>query len=141
MIRTSLTEYCFTPALQDSIVTELLSNTSEMETFIMRFHHQMPESACTASRAYISALTISAGYLFGGLIPLMPYFIANTNHVAFMWSVAVMVVALFLFGFGKTMVLGEGKKWVCCQAGVQMVLLGGVAAAAAMGSVKAIGGG
>lgn len=105
----------------------------------MRFHHQLPETAGTASRAYVSAVTIAAGYFFGGLVPLMPYFLAATNQIAFAWSVAVMAVALFTFGYAKTLLLGEGKKRQCLWAGAQMVVLGGVAAAAAMGCVRAVG--
>lgn len=51
-----------------------------------------------------------------------------------------MAVSLFVFGYVKTFLVGEINKLVCAKAGVQMVVLGGVAAAAAMGCVKAIGG-
>lgn len=85
-------------------------------------------------------MTIAAGYFFGGLVPLTPYFLAETNRIAFLWSIAVMAVALFAFGYVKTVLVGEGSKVLCAKAGVQMMVLGGVAAAAAMGCVMAIGG-
>lgn len=120
------------------MANQLLASQSRTEDFLMRFHHQLPESSNTSSRAYTSALTISLGYVLGGLTPLTPYFIFETNQVAFFWSVAVMAVALFIFGYSKTMLVGEAKKMACLKAGLQMVVLGGVAAAAAMGCVKAL---
>lgn len=105
----------------------------------MRFHHDLPESQADASRAYISALTIALGYFLGGLVPLMPYFFAENNQVALYWSIGVMAVALFVFGYVKTFLVGEEKRMLCVKAGLQMMVLGGVAAAAAMGCVKAIG--
>lgn len=56
-----------------------------------------------------------------------------------MFSVIVMAIALFAFEFGKTILVGEKSKWVCVQGGVQMMVLGGLAAGAAMGIVKALG--
>lgn len=106
----------------------------------MRFHHQLSGSANESNRVYISALTIALGYFIGGLIPLMPYFIFETNQVALLWSIGEMAVSLFVFGYVKTFLVGEINKLVCAKAGVQMMVLGGVAAAAAMGCVKAIGG-
>lgn len=105
----------------------------------MRFHHELPASQAEGSRAYISALTIAAGYFFGGLVPLAPYFFVHDNAIALLWSIGVMAFALFVFGYAKTVLLGEENKGACAKAGIQMVLLGGVAAAAAMGCVKAIG--
>lgn len=140
LVTCTLEEYGFPDGLLDSIATELSRSASNTERFLMRFHHrQLPESSGTASRPYISALTISLGYFLGGLTPLAPYFVFHTNQMAFLWSVAVMGVALFLFGYIKTWLVGEAKKSVCFKGGVQMVCLGGVAAAAAMGCVKAIG--
>lgn len=105
----------------------------------MHFHHQLPESSNSALRPYISALTIALGYVLGGLVGLTPYFIFEVNQTAFFWSIAVMAVTLFAFGYSKTLLVGEGKRLACLKGGVQMMVLGGAAAAAAMGCVKAIG--
>lgn len=105
----------------------------------MRFHHDLPESQADVSRAYISALTIALGYLLGGLVPLTPYFFVNNNQTALFWSIGVMAFALFVFGYVKTLLVGEEERLLCVKAGVQMMVLGGVAAGAAMGCVKAIG--
>lgn len=105
----------------------------------MRFHHGLTEDQSRPSRAYISALTITCGYFFGGFIPLLPYFFAGDIETALAFSVLVMAIALFVFGYGKTLLVGERSRWVCVQGGLQMVVLGGLAAGAAMGIVKALG--
>ncbi|GAB7353655.1 hypothetical protein MBLNU459_g4064t1 [Dothideomycetes sp. NU459] len=141
LIKAAFDSYGLSADVSNMVATQLLASApANTENFIMRFHHNLPDSANAASRAYVSALTIAAGYFFGGLVPLTPYFLAQTNQVAFRWSVAVMAVALFVFGYVKTLLVGEGKRLSCAKAGVQMMVLGGVAAAAAMACVKAVGG-
>ena len=70
----------------------------------------------------------------------MPYLFYSQVQQAFVTSVAVMALALFVFGWVKTSLVGETSRWVCLQNAVQMTVLGGVAAAAAVGAVKVIGG-
>jgi hypothetical protein len=47
---------------------------------------------------------------------------------------------LFGFGWVKTRLLKERNWEVCARNGVQMVVMGSLAAGAAMGCVKAVGG-
>jgi VIT1/CCC1 family predicted Fe2+/Mn2+ transporter len=105
----------------------------------MAFHHQMPTPA--ASRPLVSALTIASGYMLGGLVPLIPYFIAHDVLVALWWSIGVMAVALFAFGWVKTGVVqgwcGLRNMRAAAWEGCQMVAVGGAAAGAAVGIVKA----
>jgi len=140
LVKESLATFNLSDQTLEAVAQELGQNESEMQNFLMRFHHQLPESASEASRAYISAITISGGYFFGGLLPLIPYFVAATNQIAFLWSVGIMAFVLFVFGYVKTMLLGEGQKWNCFVSGIQMLICGGVAAAAAVVCVKAIAG-
>ncbi len=121
------------------MVDSLLASSPDMVDFLMRFHHQLAEADYAPSRAYISGLTIASGYILGGLVALLPYLFVSSIHDAFMGSVALMALASFAFGWAKTSLVGGGDRWVCLQNGVQMLLLGGVAAGAAMGCVKAVG--
>ncbi|CAD0014955.1 unnamed protein product [Aureobasidium pullulans] len=139
IIKTTFNSYGLTEDVLDAFATQISSCPKKSETFIMRFHHDLPESQADTSRAYISALTIALGYLLGGLVPLTPYFFVSNNQTALCWSIGVMAFALFVFGYIKTLLVGEEKRLLCVKAGVQMMVLGGVAAAAAMGCVKAIG--
>lgn len=139
MVCATFSSYDFSEEALSSMTNSLLASPTQMVDFLMRFHHQLTEADYAPSRAYVSGLTISAGYFFGGLVPLLPYFLAQSVHKAFFWSMVVMVVALFAFGWSKTSLLGEKSSYVCLTNAFQMILLGGVAAGAAMGCVKAIG--
>ncbi|GAB7358363.1 hypothetical protein MBLNU230_g2433t1 [Neophaeotheca triangularis] len=138
MVREAFAHFGFDEEIVRSMVAALRDEPERMVEFLMRFHRQLAEADFTASRAYVSGLTISAGYFFGGLVPLVPYLIFARIRDAFIGSVTVMALALFAFGWFKTSLVGESNRWVCLKSSVQMVLLGGVAAGAAMGCVKAI---
>lgn len=81
------------------------------------------------------------GYFLGGFIPLVPYFFALDVLSGLYISVGVMALALFAFGYGKTCVVagwsGPRQVWQGVCGGLQMVVVGGVAAGAAMGLVMA----
>lgn len=122
-------------------LTSHLSSSPNLCDFVMQFQHcsEPPH----ATRALTSALTIAMGYFFGGLLPLLPYFFVGKGQVyeGLYISIAVMVVALFVFGYVKTCVVEgwDGGKAVRagCYGGVQMVVVGSAAAGAAMGLVRA----
>lgn len=132
--------YGFSTEAMSDITKKLLACPDNMVNFLMRFHHQLTQDDYTASRALKSGLTISAGYFFGGLVPLLPYLLFASMQTAFMGSVIVMLLALFAFGWIKTALLAEKDQSVCLRNGVQMVVMGSLAAGAAMGCVKAVGG-
>ena len=121
-------------------LTRHLADSPRLADFVMQFQHCEEEPA--SSRAFTSAITIAVGYFLGGLLPLVPYFCVGTNQVyeGLYISIGVMVVALFLFGYVKTCVVvgWDGGKNIRagCYGGVQMVVVGGAAAGAAMGLVR-----
>lgn len=106
--------------------------------FVMQFQHCAEAPA--ASRAFTSALTIALAYFLGGILPLVPYFFCDTVGEGLFWSMAVMAIVLFIFGYGKTCAVTgwRGSKNIreASFGGVQMVIVGGVAASSAMGLVK-----
>lgn len=143
----SLVHSIFTPyGLPNSTIATvsktLHDSPTELLDFLMRFHHQLPPPA--ANRAFVSAATIAMGYFVGGFVPLLPYFCVKRGEVLLaLWiSIGVMVVALFVFGWVKTGVVGgwRGREnvWRCVRGALQMVVVGGVAAGAAVGLVRAI---
>jgi VIT1/CCC1 family predicted Fe2+/Mn2+ transporter len=120
-------------------LTSHLSQSPQLVDFVMRFKHCAEAPA--DNRALTSALTIAMGYFFGGLLPLLPYFAVGVDEVykGLYISIAVMIVALFVFGYVKTCaVVGWKGKAIRegCVGGVQMVVVGSAAAAAAMGLVR-----
>ena len=70
----------------------------------MNFQHHSP--APEASRAITCALTIATGYFLGGFIPLLPYFFVGREEVlqALWWSLGVMALSLFAFGYGLSLI-------------------------------------
>lgn len=140
----SLISDIFAPyELPDQLVSELsshLADSPQLPSFLMNFHHTLPEPS--GSRALTCAMTIALGYFIGGFVPLIPYFFVGPEDAfhALSWSAATMVVALFMFGYGKTCFVSGWKRRENVLrglfGGVQMVVVGGVAAGAAMGLVK-----
>lgn len=139
MVKSTFDKYDFSEQTLNSMTSNLLAEPMQMVDFLMRFHHQLAEADFAPSRAYVSGLTISLGYFFGGLVPLLPYLFVSSVDRAFVGSILVMALALFAFGWAKTAFVGETSRWACFKSGVQMMMLGGVAAGAAMGCVKAVG--
>jgi VIT1/CCC1 family predicted Fe2+/Mn2+ transporter len=124
--------------LQDLV--RYLGDSPQLVDFVMKFHHCEEEPA--SSRAFTSAITIAVAYFLGGLLPLIPYFCIGDEDVylGLYISIGVMVLALFGFGYAKEgVVIGfKGRKNIrlCCFSGVQMVVVGSVAAGSAMGLVR-----
>ncbi|KAJ9213597.1 hypothetical protein DTO166G4_4847 [Paecilomyces variotii] len=129
--------------LPSNLLSELTTHLSEspnLPSFLMNFHHTLPEPS--GSRAVLCAITIALGYFIGGFVPLLPYFFVGPHDafIALRWSIATMVVTLFLFGYGKTCYVsgwkGAGNIRRGVIGGVQMVIVGGLAAGSAMALVK-----
>ncbi|KAH6998898.1 Ccc1 family [Ilyonectria sp. MPI-CAGE-AT-0026] len=90
----------------------------------------------------LSGLSISVGYAIGGIIPLCPYFLASTVGMGLGWSICLCLIALFIFGSGKSWVLrGQGMGWRCIWEGLQMLILGMMAAGTAVACVRLVEGG
>jgi VIT1/CCC1 family predicted Fe2+/Mn2+ transporter len=119
-------------------LTRHLAESPRLVDFVMQFQHCEEEPA--ANRALESAATIALGYFVGGLLPLLPYFFVHSVYTGLYFSIAVMFIALFLFGYGKTCVVvgWTGGKNIreAYYGGVQMVIVGSVAAGASMGLVR-----
>ncbi|KAM3065076.1 Protein ccc1 [Clarireedia jacksonii] len=119
-------------------LTNHLSGSPRLVDFVMQFQHCEEEPA--ASRALVSATTIAMGYFLGGLLPLLPYFCVDQVYTGLYISIGIMVFTLFVFGYVKTaVVMGwQGSKNIkeACFGGIQMVIVGSAAAAAAMGLVR-----
>ena len=111
----------------------------------------------------VAGLSVALGYLLGGMLPLFPYFLVSEVQDGLVWSFVTCAVALFVFGFGKDLALDvsrrkerlakegvmgeEGRvkvRWRDVRRssweGAQMVILGSVAAVAAVLCVRAFEG-
>lgn len=108
----------------------------------MCFHYQATKPQTL--RPYVSACTIATGYFLGGLLPLVPYFCVKHNEVLKgLWcSIGVMVVVLFVFGWGKVVADEGWKGWEnilkCVRSALEMVVVGAAAAGSAVGLVRLV---
>ena len=94
----------------------------------------------TAGLAEIAAGSIAMGlgvagaYIVGGFIPLGPYLVWSSVKTGLLYSVAVTLLALAVFGYVKGHFTGTGPV----RSAIQTVVIGGLAAAAAFGIARAI---
>ena len=102
--------------------------------FMMRFELGLERP--DPRRARRSALTIAGAYIAGGLVPLAPYMVMRDLGPALEWSIALTLVALFLFGYYKGTFTGVKPL----KSALQTTLVGGLAAGAAFGIARAISG-
>jgi len=116
-----------------AVVQAVTANRQRWVDFMMRF--ELGLEPPDPKRAPISAGTIAASYLVGGLIPLAPYILMSSISEAFAYSVGFTGSALIVFGAIKGHFTGINKA----KSAGQTLLVGGLAAAAAYVLAHAFG--
>jgi VIT1/CCC1 family predicted Fe2+/Mn2+ transporter len=129
--------YGLTHAESAPIVEALSKHPKKWVDFMMRFELGLERP--DPRRALISAVTIGASYIAGGLIPLAPYiaalYIRTVNILTpLLISVGFTLLALFVFGFIKGRYTGARPM----RSALQTALIGSVAAGAAFLIARAI---
>jgi vacuolar iron transporter family protein len=127
-----LTGYGLEPQEAAPVVKALRIDKPRWVGFMMRFELGLEEP--DPSRMWKSALTIALSYAFGGLIPLFPYMLAKNVQTGLLISIAVTLLALFVFGYIKGRITGLRPL----RGGMQTVLIGGIAAGAAFGIARLV---
>ena len=112
------------------VVAAISSDQTRWVDFMMRFELGFEEP--DPKRARNSAATIAISYVVGGLVPLAPYMLMHELYSALSVSVAVTMAALFAFGYVKGRLTGI-SPW---RGGLQTVVIGGLASAAAFGLAR-----
>jgi len=112
------------------VVDAISADQKRWVDFMMRFElgFEQPDPL----RARNSAVTIALSYILGGMVPLSAYMLVDDLHSALLWSMAVTLVALFIFGYVKGKLTGVAPL----RGGVQTVIIGGLASAAAFGLAR-----
>ncbi|KAK4053427.1 Protein ccc1 [Microbotryomycetes sp. JL201] len=110
-----------------------------LTNFLLKFGEGLEET--TDTRLFVSAITIGVAYFLGGLVPLVPYFFIERAHQALWWSCGITAVVLLTFGAFKTYYTGaeigvRGLTW----GSLVTLLVGGAAAGASFGIVRALEG-
>lgn len=127
-----LVSYGLIPAQARAAARALRRKPRKWVEFMMRF--ELGLEPPDARRGPRSAVTIGASYAIGGLVPLVPYMVVHQASTALLISVASTLLALLAFGYGKARFSGGAA----IRGGLQSVLIGGVAAAAAFGLARLI---
>lgn len=107
------------------LVDTVTSNKKRWVDFMMRFELGLEKPNPAAAPR--SALRIGGSYVFGGLIPLVPYMVVPTTQVGLAWSAVVTFIALIAFGAGKGRFTGV-SVW---KSALQTSVIGAVAAGVA----------
>lgn len=118
-------DYGLTATQMEPIVTAITADQKKWVDFMMRF--ELGLEAPDPARAGRSAATIAFSYIVGGLVPLAPYILMRQVDSALWVSVSVTLLALFIFGSIKGHYTGVKPL----RGGLQTILVGGLAAAAA----------
>ena len=112
------------------VVQAICADQKRWVDFMMRFELGFEEP--DPRRARNSAVTIALSYVLGGMVPLSSYMVAGNLQTALRYSVAVTLAALFLFGYVKGRLTGIPPM----RGGLQTVVIGGLASAAAFGLAR-----
>jgi VIT1/CCC1 family predicted Fe2+/Mn2+ transporter len=112
------------------VVAAIRGDRNRWVDFMMRFELGFEEP--DPKRARNSAVTIAMSYILGGLVPLSSYMAVSDLRTALRLSVAVTLMALFVFGYVKGKLTGIHPA----RGGVQRVVIGGLAWAAAFGLAR-----
>lgn len=125
-------EYGLTREQTRPLVEALRKQPQKWIDFMMRFELGLEKP--DPKRALTSALTIGGAYIAGGIIPLAPYIVTANSSTALLFSIAVTLLALLVFGFIKGRFTGTRPM----RSALQTALIGSVAAGAAFMIARAI---
>ena len=125
-------EYGLTEQEASPVVEALSKRPKEWVDFMMRFELGLEEP--DPRRAVTSASTIALSYVAGGFIPLSPYILLSNAWHGLLWSAAVTLLALGVFGYLKAIFTGTARL----RGASQTMVIGGLAAGAAFVIAKMI---
>lgn len=133
-VREVFADFGLSEKLQHEIADEMAKDKDKWVDFMMRYELglEKPET----NRARKSAITIGLSYIVGGIIPLSPYFFIADSQRALLYSCAITVVCLFVFGYFKSRVTGQPA----ISGAFKVLIIGALAAAAAFVMAKLING-
>jgi len=127
-------EWGLSEDVQEKATQEIIKDKDKWVQFMMK--HELHLTEPDPKRASKSAFNIGVSYIVGGLVPLSPYLFINNSIEALKISAIVTLICLFIFGYFKSKLTGVNPFW----GGLKVMMIGAVAAGAAFGIAKFIGG-
>jgi VIT1/CCC1 family predicted Fe2+/Mn2+ transporter len=106
-------------------VEELTADPDQWVRFMMKYELGLEKP--DPRQAPKSAATISLAYALGGLIPLSAYFFTPTPAAGLLWSAAITLLCLLVFGYFKSRLTGQPPV----AGALRMATVGALAAGAA----------
>ncbi|KAJ4004854.1 hypothetical protein NW752_009482 [Fusarium irregulare] len=146
LVRRHLEPLNLPPLTITSILETIQQSPKAPERMISRLEglndDPLPLSQNSPATPITSGLSISLGYTVGGIIPLLPYIFTSTIGSGLQISTVLCLMVLFTFGAGKKWMLSSEEDRVrsCVVEGFQMLVLGALAAGAAVLCVSWLGG-
>ncbi|PPJ53944.1 hypothetical protein CBER1_05846 [Cercospora berteroae] len=130
-----LGEYSISREDSRGVVESLKRDEEAWVKFMMDFELKLEKPALKV--AWIEGLVMGASYLFGGLLPMIPYFATKHINEALFSSIGITVVILLVFGYVKAKITG------CCArdsaiGAVETLFIGALAAGVSYGIVKGV---
>jgi VIT1/CCC1 family predicted Fe2+/Mn2+ transporter len=127
-------EYGISEELQETIAREMAKNPKKWVDFMMRFELGLERP--DKNRALQSAFIIAVSYIVGGLIPLSAYFFTGSARDGLIYSSAITLLCLVVFGLIKSKLTGQPLL----KGALRVTLIGAAAAAAAFLIAKSLPG-
>ena len=120
-----LAEIGLSEATRAQAVQELTADPDQWVRFMMKYELGLEKP--DPRQAPKSAATISIAYALGGLIPLSAYFFTATPAEGLLWSAAITLLCLLVFGYFKSRLTGQPPV----AGALRMAAIGALAAGAA----------
>ncbi len=133
-VREVFAEYGISNEGQNVLALELAKDKTKWVNFMMKFELGLEKP--NPNRARNSALTIGVAYFIGGLLPLSAYFFTPNPQEGLVVSAILTTICLFVFGYFKSKVTGQPPL----KGALKVTMIGLIAAAAAFGIAKLVGG-
>lgn len=132
-IREIMEEYGISSELSHQVAEDLSKDKDKWVDFMMRFELELDEPHLHQAKR--SAGNIAGAYIVGGLVPLAAYFFTDTPSEGLKYSVIFTIIALFIFGYGKSKLTGQSP----IKGALKTTLVGVIASACAYGIASWIG--
>ncbi len=123
-------QYGLSHESQVKIVDELAKNDDKWVDFMMKFELGLEKP--DINRAKQSARNIGLAYIVGGIVPLTAYMFTQTPAKGLLFSSAITIACLAVFGYYKSKVTGQSPL----QGALRTTIIGVLAAAAAFGIAR-----
>ncbi len=123
-VRDIYTAKGFEPPILDAIVDHICADEERWVNIMMQEELNLADEGLLSPGK--SAMATGGAFALAATIPVLPFVLMENVHLAFLWSIALTVSALFLVGASKTII--TGLKW--WRSGLEAMGIGGMAALA-----------